>query len=592
MKNKKEIILSVNPCTYGLNYHDPAAMIISDGKILFGVEEERLNGIKGSKGLFPQMAINECLKFCNISKCDITGVAIGYDPALWGNRLQLEMEHVLKQCKTKNRINAIKLMKKINECNLVNRYLFFKDNKNVEELLREKIGIDESVEIKFYEHHMAHIASAYEVSGFDEAVGVVVDGIGETTVSSVWKIKNHNYEKILDIQYPNSLGYFYAIATKFLGFTPWEHEGKTMALAAYGRKDPQIWNKLMQIINLKGDIYDVTKFINDNSSEFLMADENKAISSLEKLLGFPARKKDEPLNDNYKNFAWAIQEILETSVINLVNYAIKQTGIYNVCVAGGVFMNCKMNMVLRENSNAKNLFVQPLAGDGGLTIGAGLLMSKIKFKGKLNTLAFGPYFNDQQIEQVLKDKKLKYIKSENIAKDVANLIANGKIVCWMQGGMEMGARALGSRSILADPRLPYMSDKINEIVKHRESWRPFACSVLEEHCKNIFENYNEQKMYPFMIEAFRVKPEWKDKIPSVIHKADSTSRPQTVNKNTHPLYYKMISEFYNLTRCPLVLNTSFNDKGQPIIVNPKLAIEFYEKIQVDAIAMGNFIVER
>ena len=190
------------------------------------------------------------------------------------------------------------------------------------------------------------------------------------------------------------------------------------------------------------------------------------------------------------------------------------------------------------------------------------------------------------------DSGLKYSKPENLSCEVAKLIAEGKIICWFEGRMEMGARALGHRSILADPRQLDMSDRINEIVKHREKWRPFACSIIEEDCSQVFIDYKQGNKYPFMIEAFRVKEEWKNKIPAVIHQADGTTRPQTVNKEDNPLYYNMLVYFKTITGCPLVLNTSFNDKGQPIIMTPQLAIDFYKKIQVDALAIGGFLLQK
>ncbi|WP_373724427.1 carbamoyltransferase C-terminal domain-containing protein [Bacteroides heparinolyticus] len=279
-----------------------------------------------------------------------------------------------------------------------------------------------------------------------------------------------------------------------------------------------------------------------------------------------------------------------TSFYNLrVNYAIRKTGIKNVCVAGGIFMNCKMNMVVRENANLKDYFVQPLAGDMGLVIGAGLLASSINNVSELS-LDLGPEYKDEEIEMALKNARLTYSKEDNIALSVANMLAEQKIVCWFEGRMESGARALGSRSILADPRTIEMSDKINERVKHREVWRPFACSVIEEYGEDIFENYKIGSSYPYMIEAFKVKEKWINRIPAVIHKADKTSRPQTVSKKKKPLYYAMIDQFRKLTGCPLVLNTSFNDKGQPIVMTPKLAIDFLINNQVDALAIGNFLV--
>lgn len=585
---KREYILSINPCIYGLNYHDPGAAIISDGEILFAIEEERLNGIKGSKGVFPELSIKTCLDYCGIDKNQISCITIGYNPELWMKRLQLELDNIIDTYYENKKVESKRIMNRIIDSNLVDRYKFYIDIENVKNLIVKKIGIDGS-EIKFYDHHMSHIASSYECSQFTDAVGIVVDGIGECECTTIWEIHDHLYSRIETINYPNSLGYFYAIATKFLGFEPWHHEGKTMALAAYGQKDDEIYDKLEQVIDLEQTIYDVGQFIYSNSTNYLMIDEEMALQSLEKLVGFSRRCEGEPIEQKYIDFAWAVQNILERAVVNLVNYATSKTGIKNVCVAGGIFMNCKMNMVVREKANLKAYFVQPLAGDMGLVIGAGLLASSMNNVSELS-LDLGPEYKDEEIEMVLKNTQLAYVKDDDIARSVAKLIAEQKIVCWFEGRMESGARALGNRSILADPRTIEMSDKINEQVKHREVWRPFACSVLEEYCEDIFENYSSGSSYPFMIEAFKVKKKWINRIPAVIHKIDKTSRPQTVSKKNKPLYYAMIDHFRKITGCPLVLNTSFNDRGQPIVMSPKLAVEFLMNNQVDALAIGNYLV--
>lgn len=565
---KSEYILSINPCIYGMNYHDPGAAIILDGEILFAIEEERLNGIKGSKGIFPELSIKACLDYCGIDKNQISCITIGYNPKLWMKRLQLELVDIIDKCQENQEVESRKVMNRIIDSNLVDRFKFYSDYENVKNLIMKKTGIEGS-EIRFFDHHMSHIASSYECSQFDDAVGIVVDGIGECECTTIWEIHDHIYSRIETINYPNSLGYFYAIATKFLGFEPWHHEGKTMALAAYGQRDDKIYNKLEKIINIENMIYDVGQFIYSNSTNYLMVDEEMALQSLEKIVGFSRRCDNSPIEQKYMNFAWAVQDILERAVVNLVNYAIRKTGIKNVCVAGGIFMNCKMNMVVRENANLKDYFVQPLAGDMGLVIGAGLLASSINNVSELS-LDLGPEYKDEEIEMALKNAQLTYSKEDNIALSVAQMLAEQKIVCWFEGRMESGARALGSRSILADPRTIEMSDKINERVKHREVWRPFACSVIEEYGEDIFENYKIGSSYPYMIEAFKVKEEWINRIPAVIHKADKTSRPQTVSKKKKPLYYAMIDQFRKLTGCPLVLNTSFNDKGQPIVMTPKL----------------------
>lgn len=582
-------ILSINPCTHGLNYHDPASAIILDGKIIFAIEEERINGIKGSKGIFPLNAVRECMNYCKITEDDLECIAVGYDIDLWNNRFCLETKSIVNQFSHLSDKNY-KIFDKMLESNLFDRFDFFNNKEKVDRYILNQCGFKKNIEVKYFSHHLSHIASSYEHSGFDEAVGIVVDGIGETATTSIWKINNHKYEKIEEYNYPNSLGYFYSIATEFLGFTPWCHEGKTMALAPYGKADKKIEESLNRIISFENNICNVGDFISENEKSFLMIDNQKALNSLQNLLGFKQRTKESPLDANYANFAYHVQKILETSVTALINHAMHITGYNNVCVAGGIFMNCKMNMVLRENPSIKKFFVQPLAGDLGLVLGSGALASSKKNDKRIKSLYFGPSYSDAQILRELKINNLNYKKSTNISKDVAKILTEGRIVCWFQGRMEMGARALGNRSIIADPRKKDTANRVNSQIKHRELWRPFACSVLQEHCSQIFEKYNDNNIYPFMIEAFKVKPDWIERIPAVIHEADFTSRPQTVCHDINPTYYELISYFYELTGCPLVLNTSFNDKGQPIVMNPHSAIDFFLKNNVDCLAIGNYLV--
>lgn len=482
-KRKREILLGINPCIYGLNYHDPAVVVLIDGRVVFGVEEERCNRVKHSKGVFPSLALAECLTYCNLTWDDIDAVVIGYEPALWMNRLNLELLDIINpfvSCVSNSiQIRGSEIVEKIIRTNIVDRYTFFRSQENVRKLIIEKCSALETTKVMFCEHHLAHIASSYEVSGFSEAVGIVVDGIGETAVTTLWRIQNHQYEKILQIDYPNSLGYFYAIATKFLGFEPWGGEGKTMALAAYGKKNKEIADRLKSAFTLNGAFYDVSHFMHNHNAGFLMMNEDELIHELEALLGFSAREKDASITDEHIDFAWFVQDYLERSVIRLINYAVQKTGIVNVCAAGGVFMNCKMNMVIRETSEATNFYVQPLSSDIGLTVGAGLYHTSQKHRFCMNSLDLGPEYSDNEIEEALIRSSFKSIVPIDLASTVAEFIAEGKIVCWFEGKMEMGARALGSRSILANPQIPSMSDKINKMIKHREKWRPFACSILE-----------------------------------------------------------------------------------------------------------------
>lgn len=593
---KRELILAINPCIHGLNYHDPSIALISNGEILYAIEEERLTGIKGIKGVFPIQAIKECLKCCKIQGKDITGIAVGYEPTQWNKRLGLELGLIvrnnIKKIDSNYSIKEEDIIKEIKVSDLVERYQFFNNKNVIKNLIIKNCSnnINKNINIKFYEHHLAHIASSYELSGIREATGVVIDGIGEIATVTIWKISNQKYEKVMQINYPNSLGYFYAIATRFLGFEPWKQEGKTMALAGYGRKDEKIYSKLMNIVNAEKELYDVSDFMEKISTTFLMVDETKAIHEIEKQIGISARKEGEPITQQHINFAWAVQNILEQSVVKLINYAIGYTGIPYVCAAGGIFMNCKMNMVIRENSIAKEFFVQPVAGDAGTVFGAGLLMSQKHNRKVLSTLALGTRYSDKEIERYIIEKKIHFIKIDNIAKKTAELIAGGKVVAWFQGRGEIGARALGKRSILADPRNAKIADYINAEIKHREIWRPFACSVQEEEFEKIFKNTKTKKRYPFMIEAFEVKELWVNRIPAVIHKADHTSRPQTVNKEDDPLYYGLIENFKKITGCPLILNTSLNDRGQPLIMDPQKAIEFFLNSKLDVLVIEDYLL--
>ena len=263
----KKYVLSINPGDYGFNYHDPSVALIDENGIVVAIEEERLNNIKGSKGLFPTNAVKACLKYANITLNDVNSIAIGYSPELWKSRMNLEMQHIFRRaCKfegaDKDRIDFV--MKNIVESNLINRFRFFDDKNLIEEHFKKRLSFNGDINFKYYEHHLAHIASSYLVSGFKEATGVVIDGVGESSATTIWKIKDGIFEKVLDIPIPNSLGYFYAVATAFLGFIPWMDEGKLMALAPYGSYDEKLFEKLKAVINIQNEVYDVSTFIKNN----------------------------------------------------------------------------------------------------------------------------------------------------------------------------------------------------------------------------------------------------------------------------------------------------------------------------------------
>ena len=444
-----------------------------------------------------------------------------------------------------------------------------------------ELGIQ--IKVNFHDHHLCHAASAYYPSGFDESLILVIDGVGEFETLSVWKGKGKSITKLESKTLPYSLGYLYAAFTAFLGFMPWDSEGKTMALAPYGKL-----NKLL--IKKIGDIGE--KLILNSFGDDLDMDIEKAIRIIEKELSIKRRNKDEEIKGIYKDIAFAIQFYLEKEVSLLTKRIINKYKISNICFSGGVFLNCKMNGILREINEVNKSYFQPASKDSGLSLGAALLDIGIPNKLKLNHLGLGRSFTSKQIERLLHNKKIKYKKftDEYLSQYIAKAISDKKIIFWFQGGTEFGPRSLGFRSILVDPRDKKLSDYVNDKIKHREEWRPFACSVLEEKAKDVLVNYERES--PFMIETYVVKKKWVKKIPGVIHVADKTTRPQTVNKVILPKYHNLINQFYKITGIPLLLNTSLNDRGEPIINTPEEALRFFYNSSANLLVLNNLVLEK
>jgi len=546
-------LLSFKPAGI-LGIHDPSACIFN-GKKIIGVEEERFIRLKHADSIFPINSINYCLKQSNLNLGDIDEILIPYNP---------------KDIP----INNIK--------NIFIRFFFLSPNR-VRKLIKKELtlffGKQQTPLIKFMNHHLCHASSAFYPSGFKQAIAIAIDGKGPRYSTTVWLCNQDGLKLIKFYEGNNSLGHLYGAFTEFLGFRSFNGECKTMALAAYG--SPVYYEKLCELMDpYKYDVRIFSGVKNPNT-----------IQKIEQFLKIKRRLKDEPITEEMKDVAASIQEFLEIAVKHIVKGAIEQTGIREVCLSGGVALNCKMNKTIRELPQVKKLFIQPVAHDAGLPIGA--ILRRCKELGeKLNfnmNVYLGPSYSDSQIENTLKETKLSFKKINNPAKIGAKLIAEGKIVGWFQGRLEMGPRALGNRSILADPRIPDMSDKVNFYVKHREPWRPFAPSILEEHAKEYFKNYVPS---PYMIDSFDVFPEKQKDLVAVIHSVDKTVRPQTVTKEQNPLYYQLIDEFYKLTGVPVILNTSFNDHGEPIVNNPKQTIKFFLGSGMDVLIIGNYLLEK
>jgi len=327
------------------------------------------------------------------------------------------------------------------------------------------------------------------------------------------------------------------------------------------------------------DVTNLTKY--KNSSDQLRI--------LESWIGKPPREYGEPIKQWHKDVAAVAQQVLEQILTDLVDYNINKHRETNVCLAGGVFLNCKANKKIRELDSVGDLFIQPVSNDAGVGIGGALYPFSPEEVDPMESLYFGPSYSNPEIRSVLRQNKLDVKKSDNIYTDVAQYLAAGKLVGWFQGRTELGPRALGNRSILADPRSISSRDNVNEYVKHREKWRPFAPSILEEE---IEEYLVDSCNAPYMIQTFDVRPEKTDEIPAVLHPNDDTVRAQTVNEQQNPRYHQLIKEFDNITGVPVVLNTSFNDSGEPIVNHPREAIRDFYSMGLDVLAINDYLLEK
>tara|TARA_Y100000034_G_scaffold136912_1_gene216988 strand:+ start:9902 stop:11602 length:1701 start_codon:yes stop_codon:yes gene_type:complete len=549
---------------------NPSAALIKDGKLIAAVEEERFNRIKHSQGYpFPEKSIQYCLDYAGITLKDIESIGVGGASPL---------EHLKKEF-------LLALKRPILFLNIGKWLKTFKKNKG-HDFFKDK-------RITYYPHHLTHASSSFYVSGFNNANIISMDGKGETT--STFLAEGRNSKKIYKIkEYSslNSIGALYESFTDYLGFKRHSHEGKVMGLASYGKPI----NKINQIIKFTKEGYSCETFSRYSAmlkNAYKKVFFGEKINSFEKLLikNFgQKRKKDEPITKRHENIAATIQYIQEKVVLKLAKSMYEKNGITNFCLAGGSSLNCCSNGLLSEQDFVKNIFVQPASSDAGTSIGAAFLewikLSNKKSDFKMTNAYYGPEYTNQEILKELKKTNLKYKKYNKISKVTAKLISKGKIIGWFQGRMEMGPRALGNRSILADPTNKIIKDKVNLQVKHRENWRPFAPSILSEAAPEYFENSTED---PFMILSFRVKKEKRDKIPSVVH-IDGTTRPQSVTKKDNPRYYELIKEFEKIKGVPIVLNTSFNDKEEPLVCSPKDAISCLKRTNLDYLAIGNYLV--
>jgi carbamoyltransferase len=531
--------------------NNSAACVLINGRLIAMAEEERFTRIKHAPRVFPTEALNYCLDEANITMEQVDHIAIGYDKPIGGLRNLLHPDLFSNIYHVKSQMIDIYQSQKKLAC-ILSRFP------------RSKIH--------FVRHHIAHAASAFFSSGFDKANIITLDGSGdsESSILGVGDVKGIEILKTTSIA--SSWGQTYEMVTNVLGFKNNSEEGKTMGLASYGTAHPD----LISYIDWGGEIPTINTKKRD---EFF------------KKIAY--RKPTEPLTENHKDLAASIQFALEIAVQKMVSWLHDRTGVKKYCLAGGTALNCLMNGKVASLPFVEDLFIQPAASDAGTALGSAQFIhhkiTGIRPEWQMEHTYWGPQFSDTAVEIALSScTEIQSRKSENICFDIAKLLAQGQIVGWFQGRSEVGPRALGNRSILAHPGKPEMKDLINKKIKHREMWRPFAVSVLSEKVSRYFDMKVDS---PFMVLAFSVLPERREEICSSVH-IDGTSRAQVVHRETNLPYWNLINEFYKLTGTPAILNTSFNDAGEPIVNDPFHAISTFLRTGMDTLAIGNYIITK
>jgi carbamoyltransferase len=559
----------------GINsaYHEPAACLLRNGIPTAFAEEERFNRRKhgklaqvGNPDELPRQAIQFCLRQAGIRLADVDAIGYSFNPP---ERLR--------------NVGLNEIVRLGNWGSHAGEELFQQRLREIPKAFSEIAQADVSHRFHWIEHHLCHAASAFLVSPFDEAAVIIIDGIGEFGTAWLGHGEGIELRQIGELVYPHSLGFFWEKLAEFLGFSEYD-ACKVMGLAAYGDagRFASAFAKLISG-NDKGEFHLAAEILRFRSDDF---------GPLESILG-PRRRPGERLAPHHADIAAALQSVTNKALLDLGTAVRQSTVSPRLCLAGGVTLNCVSNRVLEESGIFDELWIQPAAHDAGTALGAATWLW-CRGGGSRSFIFQDPYlgpdYTDAELVAALDHSGLRYRRSGDPAAEAAALIVGGDVVGWFQGRMEVGPRALGNRSLLADPRRPNIGAVINEKVKHRETFQPFAPAVLAEHAADWFHISGRSRSSDFMLFAYRVRPERATQIPAVVH-ADGTSRVQTVRRATNPLLHRLISDFERRTGVPLVLNTSFNDR-EPIVCSPEDALRTFANTRIDALVLGNFIVER
>ena len=556
--------------------HDPAAAIVIDGKIVAAAEEERFIRQKHAVGKPCLRSIEFCLKTAGLAAKDIDAVAFPWSFAAFNKKKWLYAFKTLLSEPSRAYKAIVKAPKQSAGT-----------KKAVFDILKH-FGISLPPErIFFIEHHISHAASAYMLSGYDEAAVMSIDGSGEFTSTLFAEGRGGKIRKIMEIDIPDSLGRFYSTMTAYLGFDPNDGEYKLMGMAPYG--DPSKAD-LSDIIRTDGRTF-------KTNPEYVWPIRSRrydkgAMIPKKLVERFGPPRKGDGLEEPYIHIAAATQKTFEDIILKLMDAhlgkVLRETG--NLVYAGGCALNVSLNRKLVENPLVKNVFVQPASHDAGTPLGAAIFTASMlgdKIR-PMKSVYLGPEYSNSEIESALKKPGIRYKLSDDIEKEAAQLLASGKVVGWFQGRMEFGPRALGNRSILGNPTIRGTSDRINEMVKFREKWRPFCPSILREYAKDIIGRDMDA---PFMTLSFAVTKEWKNRIPEVVH-VDGSMRPQTVSEKDNPRFYRLIKYFFEKTGVPVLINTSLNRRGEPMVSSPDDAINMYLGSGLDYLAIGDYLVSK
>jgi carbamoyltransferase len=558
-------------------YHDSAATIVIDGKVICAIEEEKLSGIKHDSS-FPFKAIQWCLEYTKITIDEVDMVCWYEDPKLKWQRVR----------ETIGKWGGLRYPIKWREFNK----RWHQTEGNLKKMLKS-IGYEGI--ITYTKHHLSHLALSYYTSPFDKAIGLSIDGVGEKHSVYAAMCDNKGFHKIQTLEFPHSLGLIYSAFTAYLGFKPNEGEYKVMGLAPYG--DKQRYHTIFDKVATIGDGIELLKM---DMSYFTWhtSDNDMFNDKLIDLIGFPPRFKDEPIEQHHKDLAASLQRWYESALYFIINRITNIWDSENLVLGGGCAYNGTANGKIKTFTSIKNVWIPFAPSDAGSAIGACLYQHHIilgnpKVKGGDNQSPYlGEEWSNPELLKLILQKRMNgnnimmYDDTQMLCKEVAKLINDGNIIGWFQGRTEFGARALGNRSILGNPHLPDIRDRINKVVKKREMFRPFAPSVTIEDYQKYFVSEED---VPYMNQVVKVKSGVN--IPSVTH-VDNSARIQTLKREDNPLYYDLLKEFEKLTGTPILLNTSFNLKDHTMTNDPEKALWTFNNCDMDYLVLGKFLISK